>query len=76
MSPLPQLPRSPVRFKPALHALDLAIESPTDVRRARDALTMRAFSRSGDPNLGEFDDAVALKSFGEVPKDLQAPSGA
>lgn len=25
-----------------------------------------AFSRSGDPNLGEFDDAVILKSFGEV----------
>ena len=29
-----------------------------------------AFSRSGDPNLGEFDDAVILKTFGEVPEDF------
>lgn len=29
-----------------------------------------AFSRSGDPNLGEFEDAVILKSFGEVPEDF------
>ena len=28
-----------------------------------------AFSRSGDPNLGEFEDAVVLKTFGEVPED-------
>lgn len=35
-----------------------------------------AFSRSGDPNLGEFDDAVILKSFGEVPEDLGAPDSA
>jgi hypothetical protein len=27
-------------------------------------------SRSGDPNLGEFDDAVILKTFGEVPEDF------
>ena len=32
-----------------------------------------AFSRSGDPNLGEFEDAVILKSFGEVPDDFAAP---
>jgi len=31
-----------------------------------------AFSRSGDPNLGEFDDAVILKTFGEVPDDFAA----
>jgi hypothetical protein len=30
-----------------------------------------AFSRSGDPNLGEFEDAVILKSFGEVPEDFR-----
>ena len=30
-----------------------------------------AFSRSGDPNLGEFQDAVILKSFGEVPEDFR-----
>ena len=29
-----------------------------------------AFSRSGDPNVGEFDDAVILKTFGEVPEDF------
>ena len=28
-----------------------------------------AFSRSGDPNLGEFEDAVILKAFGDVPED-------
>ena len=32
-----------------------------------------AFSRSGDPHLGEFDDAVILKTFGEVPEDFGAP---
>jgi hypothetical protein len=26
-----------------------------------------AFKRSGDPNMGDFDDATILKSFGEVP---------
>ena len=29
-----------------------------------------AFKRSGDPNIGEFSDAVVLKTFGEVPDDL------
>lgn len=29
-----------------------------------------AFSRSGDPNLGEFDDAVILQTFGDVPADV------
>jgi hypothetical protein len=29
-----------------------------------------AFSRRGDPNLGEFEDAVIIKSFGEVPEDF------
>jgi hypothetical protein len=29
-----------------------------------------AFKQSGDPNLGNFDDATILKSFGEVPKNL------
>ena len=30
-----------------------------------------AFSRSGDPNLGEFEDAVILKTFGDVPEDFR-----
>lgn len=29
-----------------------------------------AFSRTGDPNAGEFGDAVLLKAFGDVPSDL------
>ena len=29
-----------------------------------------AFRRSGDPNMGSFDDATILQSFGEVPKNL------
>ena len=29
-----------------------------------------AFRRSGDPNLGNFNDATILKSFGEVPENL------
>jgi hypothetical protein len=31
-----------------------------------------AFSRSGDPSTGEFDDAVVLARVGEVPADLSA----
>ena len=29
-----------------------------------------AFKRSGDPNMGNFDEPTILKSFGEVPKNL------
>jgi hypothetical protein len=29
-----------------------------------------AFKRSGDPNMGNFNDATILKSFGEVPANL------
>jgi len=29
-----------------------------------------AFKRSGDPNLGNFNDATILKSFGEVPENF------
>ena len=31
-----------------------------------------AFKRAGDPNVGEFSDAVVLKKFGDVPDDLSA----
>jgi hypothetical protein len=31
-----------------------------------------AFSRTGDPAIGEFSDAVVLKTFGDVPTDLGA----
>jgi hypothetical protein len=33
-----------------------------------------AFSRNGSPDLGEFDDAVILKTFGEVPDDFGCAS--
>jgi hypothetical protein len=29
-----------------------------------------AFSRSGDPSLGDFSDATIIKRFGEVPSDM------
>jgi hypothetical protein len=29
-----------------------------------------AFKRSGDPNMGNFGDATLLKTFGEVPENL------
>lgn len=29
-----------------------------------------AFKRSGDPNIGNFGEAIILKSFGEVPDNL------
>jgi hypothetical protein len=56
-----------------------AVECPHSaaaIRRA-DAMSRReintgavAFSRSGSPDLGEFDEAVVLKSFGDVPEDF------
>jgi hypothetical protein len=29
-----------------------------------------AFKRAGDPNIGEFSDAVVLRKFGNAPEDL------
>jgi hypothetical protein len=31
-----------------------------------------AFSRTGDPAIGEFGDAKVIRKFGEVPEDLSA----
>ena len=46
----------------------------TPIRRAegRDPANAGAvaFKRAGDPNVGEFSDAVVLKKFGDVPEDL------
>lgn len=56
-----------------------AVECPNGAAAIRRAQAMSAnesnagavaFSRSGDANLGEFEDAVILKSFGEVPDDF------
>ena len=33
-----------------------------------------AFSRSGSPDVGEFEDAVILKTFGDVPDDFGCAS--
>ncbi len=35
-----------------------------------------AFSRTGDPEVGDFADAVIISQFGEVPADLEAVGGA
>jgi hypothetical protein len=59
-----------------------AIECPNGAAAVRRAQAMAAkdshpgavaFSRTGDPNLGEFEDAVILKSFGQVPDDFGSP---
>jgi hypothetical protein len=56
-----------------------AVECPHAVAAIRRAEAMAhsaqnvgavAFSRRGNPDVGEFDDAVILKTFGEVPEDF------
>ena len=56
-----------------------AVECPFEAAAIRRAQAMAcneaiagavAFSRQGSPDLGEFEDAVILKTFGEVPDDL------
>jgi hypothetical protein len=56
-----------------------AVECPNGAAAIRRAQAMSfnganagavAFSRSGDPNIGEFDDAVILKTFGQVPEEF------
>lgn len=56
-----------------------AIESQSQsaaVTRARSLAATKvgavAFSRTGDPNIGEFSDAVVLFSAGEVPDEIPA----
>jgi hypothetical protein len=57
-----------------------AVECPNGGAAIRRAETMSrdktnagavAFSRKGDPNLGEFEDAVVLKAFGDVPDEFR-----
>ena len=54
-------------------------QSPTSALRRAEALSRQpgnigavAFSRSGDPMIGEFNDAQLLRTFGRVPDDLSA----
>jgi hypothetical protein len=69
-------------FIPMDHGLapGQAVECPTESAAIRRAEAMSrhaaiagtvAFSRSGDPSLGEFEDAVILKTFGDVPEDFR-----
>jgi hypothetical protein len=56
---------------------DEAVECPSASTRAQGLVNSTkagavAFSRSGDPSTGEFDDAVVLARVGEVPADLSA----
>jgi hypothetical protein len=54
-------------------------QSPSGAVRRAEALSKvpgaigaLAFSRTGDPMMGEFGDAQLLKKFGDVPDDLSA----
>jgi hypothetical protein len=53
------------------------LQSPTAAMRRADTLSRQpgnigavAFSRTGDPAIGEFSDAIVLGQFGNVPSDL------
>lgn len=55
------------------------LQSPGAATRRAEALARApgvvgavAFSRTGDPAIGEFADAMLLKAFGDVPSDLSA----
>ena len=67
-------------FQPAISEFILITTAPDDAAAAigraegmsRDPAYAGAvaFKRAGDPNVGEFSDAVVLKKFGDVPEDL------
>ena len=47
-----------------------ALRRAETVSRADGSIGAIAFSRTGDPSIGEFGDAHVLRSFGQVPDDL------
>jgi hypothetical protein len=47
-----------------------AIRKAEQLSRVEGNVGAVAFSRTGDPAVGEFSDAVLLKAFGAVPNDL------
>ena len=47
-----------------------AIRRAEALSRAPGSVGAVAFSRTGDPMIGEFSDAQLLRKFGEVPNDL------
>jgi hypothetical protein len=48
----------------------IALRRAEAMSRAAGSIGAVAFSRSGDPMIGEFGDARVLKAFGQVPDDL------
>ena len=48
----------------------LALRRAEAMSRATGSVGAVAFSRSGDPMVGEFGDARVLRTFGHVPNDL------
>jgi hypothetical protein len=48
----------------------LALRRAEAMSRAAGSVGAVAFSRSGDPMIGEFGEAHVLKAFGQVPSDL------
>jgi len=49
-----------------------AIRRAESLSRVAGSIGAIAFSRTGDPMVGEFSDAQLLKKFGNVPDDLSA----
>lgn len=47
-----------------------AVMRAESLARKPDHVGAVAFSRTGDPMLGEFSDAVLIREFGDVPRDL------
>jgi hypothetical protein len=60
----------------ALKSWGMRVAKRSSLRKAKVAVARNAgavaFKRAGDPNVGEFSDAVVLKKFGDVPNDLSA----
>ncbi len=56
-----------------------APSAPAALRRAQSLADRKAgalaFSRTGDPDLGEFEDAIILGRFGDTPADLASLMG-
>lgn len=48
----------------------LALRRAEAMSRAAGSVGAVAFSRSGDPSIGEFGEARVLRRFGQVPNDL------
>ena len=49
-----------------------AVRRAEALARAPGSVGAVAFSRTGDPLIGEFGDAQVIRTFGEVPDDLNA----